>query len=198
MRMIKPQAGTTTLTRLEMLLCQLYAYQKFKLLRILDKINRLDYTERTIRVYINYVRSYVTTGSKAQQVSSEFYKILDRCKAECLDILIPSEEDKSPIRRLYKNSPLRRLYKKRKSDKQVCFGVKPELDKTKINISQDTKEKLDKKTLYGIWFNDDNNIKTFKSYEQVIGYINCLKDYHIDMAFKLVQLQCEVLNDFRN
>lgn len=189
MRMIKPQAGTTTLTRLEMLLCQLYAYQKFKLLRILDKINRLDYTERTIRAYINYVRSYVTTGSKAQQVSSEFYKILDRCKAECLDILIPSEEDKSPIRR---------LYKKRKSDKQVCFGVKPELDKTKINISQDTKEKLDKKTLYGIWFNDDNNIKTFKSYEQVIGYINCLKDYHIDMAFKLVQLQCEVLNDFQN
>ena len=75
--------------------------------------------------------------------------------------------------------------------------MKPELDKTKINISQDTKEKLDKKTLYGIWFNDDN-IKTSKSYEQVIGYINCLKDYHIDMTFKLVQLQCEVLNDFRN
>ena len=184
MRMIKPQAGATTLTSKEMLLCQLYVYQKFKPSYILAKINCLNYSTQTIKFYLSCIRTYLNNNQKSKVQSKSFYNVIDRCKTECLDILIPSEKDKCSTRK----SSI-------KSEKQVCFGVKPDLDETKINISQSTRDKLNKKILYGIWLNNDN-IKIFNSYEQLKGYINCAKDYGIKTAFQAVQLQCEVLNDF--
>ena len=194
MRMIKPLPGKTALTAKEMLVCQIYAYQKFKASKFLDKINHFDFKEASVKAIHAELRRYLCTGETKKYFGPELYRIIDRCKKEALDILIPTASDAL-------KPWTKRTRTVNKKQKPKCFGIKPDLDVTKIEISNNTLQKLEanknEHILYGI-MEADKITKTFKIYDEAVGYTQCLKDFK-KSDFNLIKIQYEVIkNDSRN
>lgn len=55
---------------LELLVKQIYKYQKFKTSVILQKINLMTYKPNTAKVYIEAVKSYLHDGFKSKKIGS--------------------------------------------------------------------------------------------------------------------------------
>lgn len=78
---------------LKLLVKQLYKYQDFKGIVILDKINKLTYKDSTIKVYIDAMRKYLKDGTRIS-TTSRIYEIIDELKANHTPILTPSAKEK--------------------------------------------------------------------------------------------------------
>ena len=83
---------------LRLLVKQLYKHQNFKNKVILERINRLTYTENTVNLYLQKIRLYLKDGVKNKAVASRVYDIVDELKATHESILTPSESDRHIVR----------------------------------------------------------------------------------------------------
>lgn len=157
---------------LELLLKQIYKYQKFKSKIILQKINRMNFGENTVARYINAVKQYLATGdSKSYRIGSRFYEILDNLKANHEAILTPSEREQG------------RAYIPR-GRKQSHISPTP----TRIVESPKYTEIIPDQ--YGVKI--QNTIKLFANKEACNAYIECFKEFNKESQLELVKVEFEV------
>lgn len=148
---------------MELLLKQIYKYQKFSGKAILENINILNFKKNSVAFYINAVRRYLEDGTKTYKSGLRFYEILDELKANHTSILTPSEKDK---------------YKERK------HISKPQL--TGRQILADTIY-----TQYGVKIN--NTIKLFHSKDACMGYIECYRQFDNTKDLAIVNLSIKYI-----
>ena len=161
----------------KLLVKQLYKYQDFKTVVILNRINKLTYKDSTIRVYVDAMLKYLKKGVKVCNASS-LYDIIDELKATHAPILTPSISER---RKEYK-------LRKRKSSKTSHTTTPVELQK-----AQPPKyiEKIPPQ--YGIRCGDWIRLQPSK--EMALGYIECYKVIGDGKPVELVTVDLEVLND---
>lgn len=151
---------------LRQLIKQIYKYQKFKSSVILNKINRANYSETTVKLYINKIKQYLKTGVKVHSTPANVYNILEELKAVHAPILTPSESEKAKV------------YKTRKQ--KVSEPIKTVEPPRYI-------EKIPPQ--YGVMC--ENKIVLQPSKEMALGYLECYKIIGDGKAVKLVTIDIE-------
>ena len=158
---------------MELLLKQIYKYQKFKTKSILQKINRLSFTTGTVTGYVSIAKKYLNTGIKVEKVvSPRFYQILDDLKAKHEAILTPSDKDRATV------------YKQRKPRKQT-----PSPTPTRVVEPPKYTEIIPDQ--YGVKI--QNVIKLFANKEACDAYMECFKEFNKELPVELVKVEFEVV-----
>ncbi len=148
---------------LKLLVKQLYKHQNFKNKVVLERINHLIYSEKTISLYLQKIRSYLKDGIKNKAVAPRVYEIVDELKATHEAILTPSEKDRVTTYN----------YKQTTTVPQQ-FTTEPIPTKT-INLGQ-----------YGVKIG--NTIKLFPSQDACMAYIECYREFDTSKDLAIVNL----------
>lgn len=158
---------------LKLLITQLYKYQNFKAVVILDKINKLTYKDNTIKLYIDATRRYLKDGAKICS-TPRVYEIIDELKAVHTPILTPSESEK-------------RVEYKFKKQKHVTNPSPTPVQKTPVEPPKYIEKILPQ---YGVRCGDW--VKLFSTKEMCLGYIECYKVIGDGKPVELVTIDLEV------
>lgn len=157
---------------LELLLKQIYKYQKFKSSVILQKINRMSFSESSVQRYINATKQYLATGEPNGNIGVRFYEILDNLKATHEAILTPSESERG------------RTYAPRQRKNSNCFPIP-----TRVVEPPKFTEILPDQ--YGVKI--QNIIKLFANKEACDAYIECFREFNKELPVELVKIEFEVV-----
>ena len=155
---------------MKLLIRQLYKYQNFNAKALLNKINRMNYTEGTVIKYSHVVHKYVTTGEKDISTAKEIYNIIDECKAVHAPILTPSDKEK-------------RISKPRKTKPTSVITKPVEPPKYIEKIPPQYAVKC------------ENLIKLFSNKDIALGYIDCYKAIGDGKPVELVTVEIETVED---
>ena len=155
---------------IKLLIKQLYKYQKFSSKALLNKINRVNYTEATVKRYSNMMHKYLTTGYKDPTIADNIYNILDECVAIHAPILTPSEKEKRISRP-----------RKVKLVQKVIKPVEPPKYIEKIPPQYAVK--------------CENLIKLFSNKDIALGYIDCYKTIGDGKVVELVTVEFETVEE---
>ena len=157
---------------LRLLVKQLYKYQNFKTVVILNKINKLTYKDNTIKLYIDAIRKYLKDGTKLHNVP-RIYEIIDELKATHAPLLTPSESERV------------RVYTHRNSIKVALPSPTPEKPAEPPKYI----EKIPPQ--YGIRCGDWIRLQPSK--EMALGYIECYKVIGDGKPVELVAIDLEIV-----
>ena len=151
---------------LKQVVTQIYKYQHFKTDIILEKINRAQYSESTIKLYINKIKHYLKSNIKQNNIPQSIYKVIDDLKSVHAPILTPSERERTKV------------YKPRKQKQvETVKTVEPPKYIEKIPPQ------------YGVMC--ENKIILQQSKEMALGYLECYKIIGDGKAVKLVTVDIE-------
>ena len=148
---------------LELLLKQIYKYQKFRNDVILEKINKLNFKDSTVKSYINIAKAYLHHNSINPRVGGRFYEVIDDLKANCTAILTPSESDKG------------RILKPRVKTTPTSSPTPVEPQKQETTPRQ-----------YGVKI--QNIIKLFPNKYACLAYIECYREFDDSKALSIVDV----------
>lgn len=159
---------------LELLLKQIYKYQRFKGSVILQKINRMSFSESTVQRYINRTKQYLATGeTKKDTIGGRFYEILDNLKSTHEAILTPSESEQG---RKYAPKPRKNSH------------IPHPTPTTVVEPPKYTETIPDQ---YGVKI--QNVIKLFVNKEACDAYIECFREFNKELPVELVKIEFEVV-----
>lgn len=159
-------------TTLEQLALQCYKYQLFSSGAALSKMNYEPYTPKTVKVYLDHTKQYLTHGTKNDRLNSMLYTLLDSFKASNVEILTPAKNEK---------------YYPRKSKKSPILKIHPQANKFIKEIQQINYPQ------YGV--KHENTIKIFDSKEFCLGYKECFKVFNKDQKAELVTVRYELVEE---
>ena len=148
---------------LKLLVKQLYKHQNFKIKAVLERINRLTYTEKSIGNYFTAMRRYLKDGTRSKVASSRINDIIDELKATHEGILTPSEKDRVTTYNFKQTTTVSQQ-----------FTTEPIPTKT-INLGQ-----------YGVKIN--NTIKLFPTKDACMAYIECYREFDSSKDLAIVNL----------
>lgn len=158
---------------LKLLVKQLYKHQNFKNKVVLERINRLTYTENTVNLYLQKIRLYLKEGIKNKAVAPRVYDIVDELKATHESILTPSE-----------------------SDRHIVRDYKPTTKKVvSLPQRQETTKITTKTTPHQYGVKCENSIKIFDSKDWALGYLECFKAIGNGKPCELVRVSFEIVGE---
>lgn len=164
---------------------QLYRYQNFRAVCLENKIQSDNYQFSSIKAFHSLLRRYLATGEKdLQRATDTFYNTIDKLKETHCAILTPSQKDLAPV---YKRKPKGVRKSKSYVSKSIPVEVGSNTQTSKINLSQDTLNKIKKTdTVVGIKVNDC--IKLFDNEDIMKGFVDAFSFMENPPVYKKVKV----------
>lgn len=171
---------------------ELYRYQNFKSSVISNKVKSEAYQGSSIVAFHSLLRKYLANGKKDLQRATEaFYNAIDEAKAAYTSILRPSDEEAArPYTehnfggKGHKSSPVKIITPAKKSY---------DPNSNKIEISQDTMEKIKSRNTY-LALKLEDSFMTFNNTDEMNGFLKACTQFGKNAEdFEKVKITVETL-----